>query len=209
MQKDTSIISSERDAIRLGSEIREVRKARGYTLKQLSQQLSCSSAYLGRIELGSARISSTILEEISRALAVEADWFFPVLSGEGPLEQTHVVRAEHRRPLSGMYTRSKEELGFADELLSSSLAGQCYLLLSRFPPNKGALAENLEGYKFEGEQHGLVLSGEIALQLGDEHIVLGAGDSFSYPSMIAHRFRNNLDQEATMVWAMSPVRISW
>jgi hypothetical protein len=38
---------------------------------------------------------------------------------------------------------------------------------------------------------------------------LRKGDSFSYPSMIAHRFRNRAAKEATMVWAMSPVRISW
>jgi len=197
------------DAQRLGSEIREVRKARGLTLNQLSQQISCSSAYLSRIELGSARISAALLHEISIALQVEAEWFFPNICGSGPLEQSHVVRAENRRPLSGMYTRTVEELGFQDELLSSSLSGQCYLLLSRFPAQLGAKSKHLEGYVFEGEQHGLVLSGEIKLQLGDESIILCAGDSFSYPSMIAHRFSNNKDEEATMVWAMSPVRISW
>jgi len=108
-----------------------------------------------------------------------------------------------------MYTRTAQELGFEDELLSSSLAGQCYLLLSHFPPKKGAAPEHLEGYVFEGEQHGLVLTGEIELKLGDELIVLHTGDSFSYPSLIAHRFRNRKNKKATMVWAMTPVRISW
>jgi quercetin dioxygenase-like cupin family protein len=83
------------------------------------------------------------------------------------------------------------------------------LILSRFAPGTGAPPEPLEGYVFEGEQHAIVLTGEVELRLGDELIVLRAGDSFSYPSMIAHRFRNRTDQEATMVWAMSPVRISW
>ncbi len=203
-------ISSETaDAKRLGSEIREVRKARGLTLKTLSAQLSCSAAYLSRIELGTARASALLLDEIGTALNVDAHWFFPQQSGDGPLERQHVVRAENRRPLSGMYTRSKEELGFEDELLSSTLSGQCYLILSRFAPGAGAPPEPTEGYVFEGEQHAIVLTGEVELRLGDEVIVLRAGDSFSYPSMIAHRFRNRTDSEATMVWAMSPVRISW
>ncbi len=203
-------ISSETaDAKRLGSEIREVRKARGLTLKTLSAQLSCSAAYLSRIELGTARASALLLDEIGTALNVDAHWFFPQQSGDGPLERQHVVRAENRRPLSGMYTRSKEELGFEDELLSSTLSGQCYLILSRFAPGAGAPPEPAEGYVFEGEQHAIVLTGEVELRLGDEVIVLRAGDSFSYPSMIAHRFRNRTDSEATMVWAMSPVRISW
>jgi transcriptional regulator with XRE-family HTH domain len=199
----------ETDAQRLGSEIREVRKARGLTLDALSSQLSCSTAYLSRIERGSAKVSDTLIAEISAALQVDPAWFFPVQSGEGPLERRHVVRAENRRPLSGMYTRTTEELGFEDQLLSSTLSGQCYLILSRFPPGAGEPPMPLEGYSFEGEQHALVLSGEVELRLGDEVIVLRAGDSFSYPSMIAHRFRNRTDSEATMIWAMSPVRISW
>lgn len=193
----------------MGSEIREVRRARGLTLKALSAQIDCSTAYLSRIELGSARVSEVLLDQIGSALAVDPDWFFPTQAGEGPLERSHVVRAENRRALSGMYTRSAKELGFEDELLSSTLSGQCYLLLSHFPPGAGQPPEPEPGFQFEGEQHALVLSGEVELRLGGEVIALRTGDSFSYPSMIAHRFRNRSDQPASMVWAMSPVRISW
>ena len=196
-------------AARLGAEIREVRKARGLTLNALSAQLSCSTAYLSRIELGSAQVSDALLQEIAKVLHVDPAWFFPVQSGGGPLERHHIVRAENRRQLSGMYTRSEAEMGFRDELLSSTLSGQCYLILSRFAPAKGAAPEPLEGFVFEGEQHAIVITGEVELRLGDELIVLKAGDSFSYSSMIAHRFRNRTDEEAIMVWAMSPVRISW
>ncbi|MEM7320754.1 MAG: XRE family transcriptional regulator [Pseudomonadota bacterium] len=200
---------SETDTERLGSEIREVRKARGLTLNDLSEQLPCSTAYLSRIELGSANVSDELLQEISAALSVDPEWFFPKQAGNGPLECKHVVRAANRRALSGMYTRATEELGFEDELLSSTLTGRCYLILSRFRPGAGSPPEPLEGYSFEGEQHAIVLTGEVELRLGDEVIVLREGDSFSYPSMIAHRFRNRTHKEATMVWAMSPVRISW
>ncbi|WP_300073742.1 XRE family transcriptional regulator [uncultured Ruegeria sp.] len=200
---------SQTDAGQLGSEIREVRKARGLTLNDLSAAVSCSTAYLSRIELGSAKVSSDLLQEISSALSVAPNWFFPKQSGNGPLERKHVVRAENRRALSGMYTRTAEELGFEDELLSSTLSGQCYLILSRFRPGAGTPPDPLEGYTFEGEQHAIVLTGEVELRLGDEIIVLREGDSFSYPSMIAHRFRNRTKKEATMVWAMSPIRISW
>lgn len=199
----------ETDAQRLGSEIREVRKARGLTLNELSAKTSCSTAYLSRIELGSAKVSTVLMQEICAALSVDPNWFLPRQSGDGPLEQKYVVRAENRRALSGMYTRTTEELGFEDKLLSSSLSGQCYLILSRFLPGAGTPPEPLEGYAFEGEQHAIVLTGEVELRLGDEVIILREGDSFSYPSMIAHRFRNRSDKESTMVWAMSPVRISW
>ena len=193
----------------IGAEIREVRKARNLTLKDLSEQVDCSIAYLSRIERGEARVSVDLLEQISAALDVDPKWFFPDRAGRGPLERAHVVRANKRRPLSGMYSRSAEELGFEDELLSSSLDGGFYLLISRFPPSSGPNGSPLDGYAFEGEQHGLVLEGEILLLLDDERIILRKGDSFSYPSTIPHRFRNNGQAEAIMVWAMAPVRISW
>ncbi|MFT6304055.1 MAG: transcriptional regulator with XRE-family HTH domain [Granulosicoccus sp.] len=200
---------SDFDLAQLGGEIREVRKARGLTLKELSAELSCSSAYLSRIELGTARASEVLMDELSDALSVPSDWFFPEQAGAGPLERRHVVRANNRRPLSDMYTRSEEELGFRDELLSSTLSGQCYLIMSCFPPGVGKPAVSLEGYAFDGEQHAMVVTGEVELQLDKEVIVLKAGDSFSYPSLIAHRFRNRTKKEAAMIWAMAPVRISW
>ena len=193
----------------IGVEIREVRKARGVTLKDLSAQVDCSIAYLSRIERGAARVSVEQLEQISAALNVDPKWFFPDRGSNGPLETAHVVRKDKRRPLSNMYSRSAEELGFEDELLSSSLDGGFYLLISRFPAASGPKQSPLDGYAFEGEQHGVVLEGEILLLLDDERVVLKKGDSFSYPSTIPHRFRNNGPSEAVMVWAMAPVRISW
>jgi len=188
-------------AQRLGAEIRAVRKARGMTLNALSAQVSCSLAYLSRVERGATKVSVELLDEISAALSVDAAWFFPKVSGSGPLERTYVIRKDARRPLSDMYTRSTKELGFEDELLSSTISGECYLLLSRFPAGVDSPMEMQEGYEFEGEQHGLILSGEVRLKLGEELIVLKPGDSFSYPSKIAHRFSNNGEVEATMVWS--------
>ncbi|MBT6894579.1 MAG: helix-turn-helix transcriptional regulator, partial [Rhodobacterales bacterium] len=74
------------DKIRLGSEIREVRKARGLTLNNLSSMLSCSTAYLSRIERGTAQVSEILIVEISTALNIEKNWFFPDKLGVGPLE---------------------------------------------------------------------------------------------------------------------------
>lgn len=200
---------SDADSLRLGKEIREVRKARHQTLNQLSEAVGCSVAYLSKVERGTTKISVELLAAICTALAVDMAWFFPKLSGKGPLERNHVVRSNARRPLSDMYTRSTEELGFEDELLSSTIAGKCYLLLSRFPAGTGNEPDSPAGYVFEGEQHGIIISGEVKLILGEETIILRVGDSFSYPSTIPHRFLNNGPKEATMVWAMAPVRISW
>ena len=207
MSKQTKATPTE--AQRLGREIREVRKARGMTLNDLSSQVECSVAYLSRVERGTTRLSVELLNKLSRALNVDASWFFPVVSGDGPMERQHIVRSTARRSLSEMYTRPTTELGFSDELLSSTISGDCYLLLSRFKPGIGNSAAPQESYAFEGEQHGVIITGEVILILNDEKIILYTGDSFSYPSTLPHRFYNNSQEESIMVWAMSPVRISW
>ena len=199
--------SDSRPAPSVGAEIREVRKARGLTLKDLSERTGRSVACLSRIERGDTRISVALLTEIGESLSVDPKWFFPNRFGSGELERSYVVRRETRRPMSNLYKRPSEELGFRDDLLSSSLTGQFYLLETRFPP--GQPANVLEGYVFEGEQHGVVIHGELELKLGDEVIYLKAGDSFSYPNTIPHRFRNVSKVEAVMIWAMAPVTINW
>lgn len=192
----------------IGMEIREVRKARGLTLKVVSDLTGVSVAHLSKIERGDTGISVELLTKIGQALKVDPRWFYPPRNGKGPLERSFIVRQRDRRPLSNLYTRPFEELRFEDELLSSSLAWQFYLVLSRFPAG-GDPPTSREMYAFEGEQHGLVLAGRIRLSLGEEVVELAAGDSFSFPSTVPHRIENSGLEEAVVVWGMAPVRISW
>ena len=96
--------------------------------------------------------------------------FFPKRSGQGNREKSFVVRSNARRPLSELYTRSTEELGFSDELLSSSLAGDCYMMMTHFPPQSDRVLDPNEGFTYEGEQHGIIINGMVELVLDGEHI---------------------------------------
>lgn len=201
--------SSPKSEIAVGAEIREVRKARGMTLADLSKLSGKSVAHLSKIERGSIRLSVDLLSAISEALKVDPKWFFPARTGKGPLERAHVVRAESRRLFSGLYSRPFEELRFRDELLSSSLTGTLYMVVSRFPAGARDVSPNRELYAYEGDQHGVVVSGQLELRLGSEIIELQEGDSMSFPSDIPHRLQNIGKDEAVVVWGMAPVRITW
>ena len=193
----------------VGREIRAVRKARRLTLKALSERTGRSIAYLSRIERGGARASVELLADIGEALNVDPRWLFPTRSGRSFNERTYVVRAAARRSLSDLYTRDVGDLGFVDELLSSSIAGDLYMMISRFPPGAQNAPHPRRGYSYEGEQHGVIIEGEIELTLDDDVIMLKAGDSFSYATQLPHLMRNVGEAEAVMISAMTPVRISW
>ncbi len=193
------------DAVqRLGAQVRELRKARGLTLARLAEASGKSISYLSKVERGLAKPSITALQDIAEALEVAIGWFFQT-DGPAPAdERPYIVRAARRRRLTYSSMASTDYLGFEDHLLSASLEGQLALGVSRYQPG-GSTGDDL--YSHQGEEAGLVLQGEIEVCLGDKRFRLRAGDSFSFPSSLPHRFRNPGREEAVLVWANTPISL--
>ncbi len=188
-----------------GGEVRQLRKARRMTLKQLSQASGVSLSHLSAIERNATRPSLDVIEQIAAALAITPDWFFARRSGSGPMERAYVVRAHERRNLNALYAQSAGELGYVDSLLSSSIGGGFYMGIAHYAPGAARVDETM--MSFEGEQHGILIEGELELRLGEETITLRPGDSYSHPARIPHHGRNRSDKPAVLVWAVSPVVI--
>ena len=51
-----------------------------------------------------------------------------------------------------------------------------------------------------GREYGLVVSGELNVQVGFGQAVLGPGDSIAFDSSVPHRFWNASGQETRCVW---------
>ena len=189
----------------LGSEVRQLRKARQLTLKELGALAGISLSHVSAIERGATNPSVDVLNAIAGALGVTPDWFFARRPGAGPMEQAHVVRAQNRRNLNALYGQGVEELGYSDHLLSSSIGGEFYMGMAVYAPFSDGPEQPLQEHA--GEEHGLVLEGELEMQIGDEVITLRAGDSYSFDARIPHHGRNRRDRTCRLIWAVSPVVI--
>jgi len=189
----------------MGSEVRQLRKARQMTLKALSQASGVSLSHLSAVERGSSQPSMEVLSSIAEALSVTPDWFFARRPGAGPMEQACVVRAQNRRNLNSLYQQDAQELGYTDTLLSSSIGGDFYMGLSVYEPYSDRLEDTL--LKHVGEVHAFMIEGELEVQIADELITLREGDSYSVDASIPHRARNRTDSTARLIWAISPVVI--
>ena len=55
-----------------------------------------------------------------------------------------------------------------------------------------------------GEEVGYVLEGAIELRLDEERYLLGVGDAFTFPSNVAHGYRNTGAGVARVLWVNSP-----
>lgn len=185
--------AAEEPVRKLGREIRGLRKARGYTLAVLGTKTGLSVGYLSLLERDLCTPSINALHSISRALGVTISWFFD--TGEiPPGERDYVVRRNRRRRLDF-------SAGVVDELLSPTLTGQLELLASRFPPGASS---GPAPYTHEGEEAGVMLRGKLELWIDGKVFLLEAGDSFGFPSTLAHRYLNPDTEEAEVIWAITP-----
>lgn len=204
-QRAKPVIGFAEAAASFGGEVRELRKARGLTLKQLSVASGVSLSHLSAIERGASKPSLDVIGSIAEALSVSPDWFFAKRSGAGPFERACIVRRHERRNLNALYGQSEGEIGYTDRLLSSTIGGRFYMGLARYAP--GAERPDEPMLVHDGEEHGVIIEGELEMTLGDEVITLRAGDSYSFEARIPHHARNRTDAPALLVWAVSPVVI--
>lgn len=176
----------------LGAGIRQLRRAKGMTLRDVAQAAGVSVGYLSQIERNHSRLPIGVLQRISAALGVPMSWFFP--PGDAPAgERDVVVRAGGRRRLT--FTG----LGIVEELLSPNLAGPLELLLSTIEPGADS-----GDYSHDGAEAGLVLEGVLDLWVAGRHFRLEAGDSFAFRSAEVHRCANPGDAPARVVWVITP-----
>ena len=205
MTDGANIVALSGSLLSLGAEVRQLRKARKMTLKALCKAAGISISHLSAIERGASNPSVDVLAEIARGLDVTPDWFFARRPGTGPMERAHIVRSQNRRNLNTLYGQGVGELGYSDSLLSSSIGGSFYMGIAVYEPH----SETPRGreHAHEGEEHGLVLEGELEMRIDGEVVILRAGDSYSFDGRIPHHARNRTDRVCKLVWAVSPVVI--
>lgn len=184
---------AEAQRVRLGEEIRSLRRVRGMTLAELAHVTRRSVGYLSQLERGLSEASIGVLQHIAQALGVQVGWFFPADDGAPAAERSVVVRKANRRRLTFAS-------GITEYLLSPNLSGQLELVHTLLEPG----ADSGDAYTHQGEEAGVVLRGRMQLWVDGEEFSLEAGDSFSYPSHLPHRYWNPGDEVTEALWAVTP-----
>lgn len=172
---DTAIDDQAR---RLGSRIREVRRARRLTLVQLAEAADLSHPFLSQLERGLARPSMTSLEKIARAL------------GSSQLEL--LAGADDDEPVS---TQSGTVLVRAGDGARGAYGeGDAQLLVHgrrNFMPMLVSAANQVAGAYFRHDEDEFVhcIEGTVVVDLEGQGIhVLGSGDSLYYVGGTPHRW---------------------
>jgi len=179
--------------LRIGRQIRDLRKAKKITLTTMAEKISRSVGYVSQVERGVSALPIPVLQRICDVLGVQISWFFHTDS-EAPMEElNYIVRSDARRSLNFSGT------GIREELLSPRLSDQLQMILTTFAPQAGST----ESRERKGEEGGFVQSGMLELGVGDKRYLLQAGDSFSLTGEEPHWVRNpSEDEDCVVVWTL-------
>lgn len=193
-QRFASEVGDEIDAW-VGRQLWTLRKAKRFSLKQLSEASGISIGLLSQMERGTSSPSLRSLQALSKALGVSPLWFFN--DGKVPPEPERdvVVRKGAGRKLELSHKKLMKEL------VTPDLSGSLQMLIVNIEPGG---TTGSESYWHPGEECGFLLSGEIELWVGERHFKLYKGDSFRFQSEQPHRAYNPGKTNARIIWVTSP-----
>ena len=179
----------------LGEQIRNVRKSRGITLKELAERTGLSIGYISQIERDLTDPSLSTLRKLSEALDVPTYLFMGVAETD-----------------SRLTTRKNEVI-----TLSQPNSSIRYHLLTPMPsaefvPQSLIIQFELEPYSRDGERPVIhpseeiimVESGNLEVVIGTERIHLGEGDSTLIRSNLPHLVANETSQPVVGVSVFTP-----
>lgn len=171
--------------------LRIVRQAKGLSQRELSRRSGVGSGTISQIEARATQPSVAVLKKILDSVPMDLATFFS-------FELSAVDKAVYR----------------ASEHVDIGSAGLKYLLIAAARPDRQlqmlhefyepGKASGRRPLSHQGEECGLIISGELELTLGDDVHVLKAGDAYYFDSALPHRFRNSGDEICEIVSCCTP-----
>ena len=213
----------------IGEKLRAARQERKMSLRDLADKAEISASILSQIETGKVFPSVRSLYGIASALAVSVDYFFPESGNNNSSSESVGINAAEEMTASEMRDASiKGAAGIVGEF-TSQVSISSPIVHEKSRPTielKGgvtwsrltALAES--GAEFleityapgamsgehmshhEGREFGLILEGELVIELGFESYTLHSGDSIIFASTTPHRLANKGNELTRAIWVV-------
>lgn len=170
----------------LGGRIRELRMLRGLTLQQLSERTGLSPSMISLAERGQTSPSIGTLVALSFALNVSIQELF----ANDESDEEVVSRVEEQRVLA-LEPRVSRRIAKSDRTNRVEISVNEY--------QAGGAVEK-QPATHAGREYGLVIEGELTVEVSGTTYELKPGDAISYASSEPHRLYNTGRKKAVAVW---------
>ena len=178
-----------------GARLRAAREAAGISLRELARRLDVTPSLLSQVERDLAQPSVGTLWAVVAELGISLDALYGPDRDPGERDQaprTMVQRAGERTALD-------LDGGVRWERLTPVPDPGVVFALVTYPPGQQVGATR-PAARHRGTEYGYLISGRLAIEVGDEAFELGPGDSVVFASETPHRFRAVGTEPTCAVW---------
>lgn len=210
--------------VSLGKRMRALRMERDMKIIDLANKTGLTSSTISQVERALISPSIATLKKICDAMDIPVSCLF-----EGDEAGSEEAKAQAGQPQAGqaemlsylhMGQQAQQSLlgvspvvhkdqrkilspgkGIRFYLLNPNLSGPIELIYNEYDPGADT---GPDLYSHPGTECGLILSGELVVQINDEVHRLQEGDSITFPSSEPHSKRNESGQMCTCIWANCP-----
>ncbi|MBD9375442.1 helix-turn-helix transcriptional regulator [Rhizobium sp. ARZ01] len=177
----------------LGFQLRQLRKAKAFSIAQLAVAADVPVSTISKIENGVLKPS--LVNAINLATALDSNLGFLVDQTRKQTARYSIVRKSQR---------SRREFSEMSMVLEDMNVGFVPgLLEARVGTLSPAAHSGSEHMTHPGEEFTHVLSGQILYDIDGVHYRLSKGDSLHFKSDTPHRWVNDTERPATILWVFS------
>ncbi len=216
--------TSQQPVLLIGEKLRAAREREKLSLRELAARADMSASMLSQIETGKVYPSMRSMYNIATALALPIDYFFPEtglntpvraaledttasdlreaeLNGEIDTNASGFIIARPSTPVVQAHARQTIALrgGIEWARLTANAEESAEFLELTYAPGATS-GESLSHHS--GREFGLVLEGELTVELGFERYTLKEGDSIIFDSSTPHRLTNACGKPMRALWVV-------
>ena len=187
-----------------GRRIREMRKRRGLTLKEVAEATGYTIGHISQIERDLKSPSLVALRKIAACLNCSEVWLImddSELSAQSPEEgkkskESYLVRKENRIPMKIPEIDVSYSI-FTPSKLPNAQEAQMTGLIVKLKPNTWVTEQMISHGNYDESL--LLLKGELELRIDNSTYMIYEGDSFYIPKNCLHNYLNTSNEEATII----------
>ena len=187
-----------------GSRIREMRKRRGLTLKEVAEATGYTIGHISQIERDLKSPSLVALRKIAACLNCSEVWLImddSELSAKSSEEgkkskESYLMRKENRIPMKIPEIDVSYSI-FTPSKLPNAQEAQMTGLIVRLKPNTWVTEKMISHGNYDKSL--LLLKGELELRINNSTYMIYEGDSFYIPKNCLHNYLNTSNEEATII----------
>ncbi len=195
----------------VGERLRLAREGRKMSVRELSRRVDVSASHVSQVERGLASFSVRALYNVVHELGISMDSLFEqavppgeeprplpadelvVLTTDTSLEEAGIVLRRAERPTISLAS------GPRWERLTAKPESKAEFIDVIYAPALGAKPPK-DFVRHDGREYGVIVRGQLNVQVGFGTTLLSEGDSIAFDSSIPHRFWNSSNEEVEAIW---------